>query len=59
MIPIHYAVLKNDLAMVAWLIRFKAEDTALKAMKAQAVPDASGDKNKRKLTKGKTSSTEL
>ena len=62
MIPIHYAVLKNDLPMVAWLIRFKAEDIAMRAMKMQVAPivPGSGDRGKRKLSKGKTNSpTEL
>jgi len=32
MIPIHYAVLKNDLEMVRWLIQNKAEEIAWKAV---------------------------
>ena len=58
MIPLHYAVLKNDLPMVAWLIRFKAEDTALRGIRAQQVP-GSGDRGQRKLSRGKSSSNEL
>ena len=49
MIPIHYAVLKNDIAMVAWLLRFKAEETALRAMKAQVVPGSGDRSDKKKL----------
>ena len=52
MIPIHYAVLKNDYSMVSWLIQNKAEETALKAIIEPQVP-ISSQKKKRKLSASK------
>lgn len=59
MIPIHYAVLKNDYSMVSWLIQNKAEETALKAIIEPQVP-LSSQKPKRNLsaTKGQNLSVE-
>ena len=33
MVPIHYAVLKNNLPMVAWLIEHKAEEIVVSKYK--------------------------